>query len=51
MPRGNLTRDEIKCEVLKLKKELCQEPYSDGIKFLADKYLNKVLNKIDEYRY
>ena len=50
MPRNELTKDQIKCDVLKLKKNLQQEPYSDGIKFLADKYLNKVLDKIEEYR-
>ena len=49
MPRNQLTKDIIKCEVLKLKRDLEKEPYSDGIRFLADKYLNKVLDKIDEY--
>ena len=49
MPRNQLTKDIIKCEVLKLKRDLEKEPYSDGIRFLADKYLNSVLDKIDEY--
>jgi len=49
MPRNELTKEEIKCEVLKLKKKLQHEHYSEGIKFLADKYLNAVLDKIDEY--
>ena len=49
MPRNELTKEEIKCEVLKLKKRLHHEPYSDGIKFLAEKYLNAVLDKINEY--
>lgn len=47
MPRNNLTRDIIKCEVLKLKHALHNEPFGD--KDLANKYLNKVLDKIDEY--
>ena len=50
MPRGQLTKDIIKCEVLKMKRDLDNERYSEGIKFLAHQYLNKVLDKIDEYR-
>jgi len=50
MPRGQLSKDIIKCEVLKLKSQLDNERYSDGIKFLAHQYLNKVLDKIEEYR-
>jgi len=50
MPRGQLSKDIIKCEVLKLKSQLDNERYSDGIKFLAHHYLNKVLDKIEEYR-
>jgi len=53
MPRGQLTKDIIKCEVLKIKKDLdnewmnkqCHDP-----KHLAHQYLNKVLDKIEEYR-
>ena len=51
MPRNELTRDEIKKRVLDLKNDLYHEPYSEGITFLADKYLNRVLDIIDEYRY
>jgi len=50
MPRNELTRDEIKCYVLKLKDELYHEEYSEGITFLTHQYLNKVLDKIEEYR-
>lgn len=50
MPRNELTKDEIKCQVLKLKNELYHSEYSDGITFLAHEYLNKVLDKIEEYR-
>ena len=50
MPRNELTKDEIKCHVLKLKDELYHEPYTEGITFLAHQYLNRVLDKIDEYR-
>ena len=50
MPRNELTKDEIKCYVLKLKDELYYETYTDGITFLAHRYLDKVLDKIEEYR-
>ena len=50
MPRNQLTKDEIKCYVLKLKDELYHETYTDGITFLAHRYLDKVLDKIEEYR-
>mgnify|MGYP003662119667 CR=1 FL=1 len=50
MPRGKLTKEEIKTWVLRFKKELSEDPteYSDP-KNLANKYLNKILDKIDEY--
>lgn len=52
MPRGKLTKDEIKVWVLNYKKELHDEyiDYRTDIKSLANKYLNKVLDKIEEYR-
>lgn len=51
MPRGKLTRDEMKYWVLKYKKELSEDPtyYSSDPKNLANKYLNRILDKIDEY--
>ena len=48
MPRGHLTKDIIKTEVLKIKFELDKEDSES--KALAHKYLNKVLDKIEEYR-
>lgn len=50
MPRGHLTKDIIKVEVLKIKKELDSEVCTSDPKSLVHKYLNKVLDKIDEYR-
>jgi hypothetical protein len=51
MPRGHLTKDIIKTEVLKIKNELNNEniTWTSDPKALADKYLNKVLDKIAEY--
>lgn len=48
MPRGRLTKDEMKMQVLKLKNELHNLYHYD--KELAHRYLNKVLDKIEEYR-
>jgi hypothetical protein len=51
MPRGQLTKEEIKYQVLKLKQKLQNEHigYTSDPKALADKYLNMVLDKINEY--
>jgi hypothetical protein len=51
MPRGQLMKDEMKCQVLKLKKKLQTEQigYTSDPKALANQYLNMVLDKIDEY--
>lgn len=53
MPRGQLSKDEMKTWVLRFKRELSEDPthyaYSDNPKELANKYLNKILDKIDEY--
>ena len=53
MPRGQLTKDIIKYEVLKLKKDLDNEWMNKSgydLKWLAHQYLNRVLDKIEEYR-
>jgi len=54
MPRGHLTKDLVKTEILKLKAELDKEwmNKSEGHdpKWLAHHYLNRVLDKIEEYR-
>ena len=51
MPRGLLTKEEMKCQVLKLKQKLQTEDatYTSDPKALASKYLNMILDKIDEY--
>jgi hypothetical protein len=50
MSKNRITKDEIKVWVEKLKTELYNEKTYDG-KDLAHKYLNRVLDKISEYRY
>jgi len=54
MPRNQLSKDEIKVRVLKLKQKLYGDQVNQIItnpKVLAHKYLNEVLDIIDEYRY
>ena len=53
MPKNQLNKDELLCHVLKLKHEVDNEPKEvwQKEKDLAHKYLNKVLDRISEYRY
>lgn len=51
MPKNQLTKDELKVRVLKLKDGLYKDHPSWDAKRLANKYLNEVLDIIDEYRY
>jgi hypothetical protein len=48
MSKNQITKDEIKIQVEKLKSELYNEQTYEG-KDLAHKYLNKILDKIAEY--
>ena len=53
MPKNQLVKDELKVRILKLKDKLHKDhirPEMD-MKGLAHKYLNEVLDIIDEYRY
>jgi len=50
MPRGQIDKDEMKCYVLKLKYQVDSDEGYPGEKAIAHKYLNMVLDKIDEYR-
>jgi len=50
MSKNQLNKDEIKCFILKLKCKNDKEEF--GIcKDSVDKYLNIILNKIEEFRY
>ena len=52
MPRGQLTKDIVKTEILKLKRDLDNEWMNKSAydpKLLAHQYLNKILDKIEEY--
>ena len=53
MPRNNLTKEEMKYLVLKQKNLLNQEDiyYTSDPKSLANKYLNNILDKLEEYRF
>jgi len=50
MPRNQVTKEEMKCHVLKLKYEVDHDTAYPGEKDIAHKYLNKVLDKLDEFR-
>ena len=52
MPRNEISAMEFKTRVLKIKNELFWEEhqYGDEARGLAHKYLNLVLDAIDEYR-
>jgi hypothetical protein len=52
MPRGTVTKDIVKYEVLKLKAQLDKEWMNKSgydPKWLAHHYLNKIIDKLDEY--
>jgi hypothetical protein len=53
MSKNQLTKEEMKVRVLKLKHQLYEEHirHDMDMKGLAHKYLNEVLNILDEYRY
>jgi len=51
MPRGQMTRYEILARVYRLKDELKDRQEKAENKYLADEYLNKVLDFIKEFTY
>ena len=51
MPRGQMTRYEILARVYRLKDELKDRQEEAEKKYLADEYLNKVLDIINEFTY
>ena len=53
MPKNMLTKDEMRHRVIKLKHEVYKEPDTiwQGDRDMAHKYLDRVLNIIEEYRY
>jgi hypothetical protein len=53
MPRNYINKEIAKMEVLKLKRDIDSENvgYFNDPKELAHKYLNKILDKLDEYRH
>ena len=51
MPRGHINKDEMKCFIFELKYQVDSDEGYPGEKEIAQKYLNKVLDKIEEYRY
>lgn len=52
MPKNQVSKEELKVRVLKLKNDVYNESKDvwQGEKDLANKYLNKVLDILEEYR-
>lgn len=52
MPKNQVNKEELKVRVLKLKNDVYNESSDvwQGEKDLANKYLNKVLDILEEYR-
>lgn len=50
MPRNFLSKQEMKIRVLKLKNSLYEERRPEHDKELAHKYLNQILDILEEYR-
>jgi hypothetical protein len=52
MPRNQITKDEMKVLILKQKHKLNNEGYyTSDPKVVAQKHLNELLDRIDEFRY
>jgi hypothetical protein len=51
MPRGQVTKYELESHLYKLKDELSKRTIMCESKGLANEYLNKVLDKLQEFRY
>jgi hypothetical protein len=53
MSKNQVKKEELKVQVLKLKDEVYNEPKTvwQGDKDLVHKYLNKMLDILEEYRY
>ena len=51
MSRGQMLKYEMESHLYRLKRELIERTDHGEVKYLADEYLNKVLNKIQEFRY
>ena len=52
MPKNQVSKEELKVRVIKLKNDVYNESTDvwQGEKDLANKYLNKVLDILEEYR-
>ena len=51
MPRGKLTGYEMLSHMYSLKNDLKERPDSATEKYLADEYLNRVLEYIEQFTY
>lgn len=53
MPRNSITKEEIKKIILDEKKKIHQEniTFTTDPKWIANKHLNNILDRLEEYRF
>ena len=51
MPRGQITKDHFKILILQQKNKVLCEPYNEEYKKLANKHLNELIDRLEEFRY
>ncbi len=50
MPRGQLTKDQLKVLILQQKNKLNYEHCSEECKSFANKHFNQILDRLEEFR-
>ncbi len=51
MPRGQLTKEHFKVLILQQKNKIFYESCSEDHKKIAQKHLNELIDRLDEFRY
>lgn len=51
MPRGQITKEHFKILILQQKNKLHHESVNEECKCLAQKHLNELIDRLEEFRY
>ena len=51
MPRGQLTKEHFKILILQQKNKVDKEMMNEESKWLAQKHLNELIDRLEEFRY
>lgn len=51
MPRGQITKEHFKMLILQQKNKIQNESWGDDCKNLANKHLNELIDRLEEFRY